>query len=64
MTTTTNTMTPQTRAHAAIEYARHERLHSRLDEWNTPSPRCKVGIWLALSLVLWVPIIAAIILLS
>ena len=62
--TTTNTMTPQTRAHDALEYARLERLHSRLEDWNTPLPRCKVGIWLALSVALWVPIIAAIILLS
>ena len=57
-------MTPQNRRHAAIEYGRHEALHSRLADWNSPSPRCKVGIWLALSLALWIPIIAATILLT
>jgi len=57
-------MTPQNRRHAAIEYGRHERLHSRLADWDSPSPRCKVGIWLALSAALWVPIIIAIILLT
>ena len=51
-------MTPQNRRHAAIEYGRHEALHSRLADWNSPSPRCKVGIWLALSAALWIPIIA------
>ena len=53
-------MNHQTRAHAALEYARHERLHSRLAEWSAPSPRCKIGIWLALSLALWIPIITTI----
>ena len=57
-------MTPQNRRHAAIEYGRHEALHSRLADWNSPSPRCKVGIWLALSAALWIPIIATIILLT
>ena len=57
-------MTPQNRRHAAIEYGRHEALHSRLADWDSPSPRCKVGIWLALSLALWVPIIALTLLLA
>ena len=57
-------MTPQNRRHAAIEYGRHEQLHSRLADWNSPSPRCKLAIWLALSAALWIPIIAAIILLT
>jgi len=57
-------MTPQNRRHAAIEYGRHEALHSRLADWDSPSPRAKIGIWLALSLALWVPIIIGIILLT
>ena len=57
-------MTPQNRRHAAIEYGRHEQLHSRLEDWNAPSPRCKLAIWLALSAALWIPIIATIILLT
>jgi hypothetical protein len=57
-------MTPQNRRHAAIEYGRHEALHSRLADWDSPSPRTKIGIWLALSAALWVPIIAAIIILT
>ena len=57
-------MTPQNRRHAAIEYGRHEALHSRLEDWSAPSHRCKLAIWLALSAALWIPIIAAIILLT
>ena len=57
-------MTPQNRRHAAIEYGRHEALHSRLADWNAPSPRCKLAIWLALSAALWVPIIALVIILT
>jgi len=57
-------MNHQHRRHAAIEYGRHEQLHSRLADWNGPSNRCKVGIWLALSLALWVPIIIGIIFLT
>jgi len=57
-------MNHQHRRHAAIEYGRHEQLHSRLEDWNAPSNRCKLAIWLALSLALWVPIIAAIIFLT
>ena len=53
-----NPMSPQTREHAAIEYGRHERLHYNLAEWRTPSPRCKIGIWLVISAALWLPIIA------
>ena len=55
-------MNHQNRKHAAIEYGRHEALHSRLEDWNSPSPRAKLGIWLALSAALWVPIIAIILL--
>ena len=57
-------MNHQHRRHAAIEYGRHEQLHSRLADWNGPSNRCKLAIWLALSAALWVPIIAAIIFLT
>jgi hypothetical protein len=57
-------MTPQDRRHAAIEYGRHEALHSRLADWDSPSPRAKIGIWLALSAALWVPIIALTLLLT
>ncbi len=53
-------MIHQNRRHAAIEYARLERLHSNLEEWNH-SPRKKVTVWIALSAVAWAPIIAAII---
>jgi len=53
-------MNHQNRRHAAIEHARHEALHSSLADWDSPSPRAKIGIWLALSAALWVPIIAAI----
>ena len=57
-------MNHQNRRHAAIEYGRHEALHSSLADWNAPSNRCKLAIWLALSAALWVPIIAAIIILT
>jgi len=51
-------MSFQNRKHAALEYGRHERLHSSLAEWRTPSPRCKIGIWLVILAALWLPIIA------
>ncbi len=57
-------MNHQHRRHAAIEYGRHEQLHSRLADWDSPSPRAKIGIWLALSAALWVPIIGLIIILN
>ena len=46
---------------AAIEHEKHEMLHYRLNEWNQPSPRAKIAIWIGLSIILWIPIIAAII---
>ena len=57
-------MNHQHRKHAAIEYGRHEALHSRLEDWSAPSHRCKLAIWLALSAALWIPIIVLVILLT